>query len=242
VSNAQRLKGTYHIENGQLLFEWGEYIVHISSSSEIFIIHEIFVDTCYRFRLPKQQTVAVIDIGMNVGLASLYFAGLHYVQKVISFEPFKPTFDLAEQNMGLNPTLATKIERHNFGLGEKNEVVEVPYNATNSGVSSTQSDNPRNAQATQTEQLQIKAAHEAIAKVLSENPDMHFMIKMDTEGAEYAIFESLFSQPLDKRITGIMMEWHFKGSEQLEEQLIGQGFRLFSLGLGVKAGLIYGYR
>lgn len=241
VSNAKRLNGRYAIENGQLLFSWDQFKVAITSASELFIINEIYVEGCYTFMLPPSQRISVIDIGMNVGLASLSFASLPYVTRVFSFEPFKPTYDLALKNLARNPHLAEKIEPRNVGLGMVDEVLEVAYNAENSGVSSTMSDNPRNAQANSTEHLEVKSARDVIEQILS-SQEGDFMIKMDTEGAEYAIFENLFKEPLENRIKGIMMEWHFKGAQPLEDALRRQGFRIFSFVLGVNSGLIYGYR
>ena len=67
----------------------------------------------------------VIDIGMNVGIASLFFATLPHVEKVYAFEPFKAPYLRAMDNFKLNPALSAKIQAYNFGLSNKFEELDV---------------------------------------------------------------------------------------------------------------------
>ena len=71
----------------------------------------------------------VLDVGMNFGTATLYFANQPNVTRVYSFEPFVPTYEEAVRNMHLNPRLHQKIATHAYGLGFKDERVEALYAA-----------------------------------------------------------------------------------------------------------------
>ena len=70
-------------------------------------IGEILVDEVYSFDCTGDAIV--IDIGMNRGIASLYFAAKDNILNVYAFEPFGPTRALAQRNLELNPELARKI-------------------------------------------------------------------------------------------------------------------------------------
>ena len=62
---------------------------------------------------------------------------------------------------------------------------------------------------------------------------------MDCEGGEYEIFESLSESGVIAKIDYLMMEWHDKGAEVLEEVLLENGFMCFSQRLAVNSGMIY---
>src|SRR6185312_6672086 len=48
----------------------------------------------YNLIVPTEKKIALIDIGMNVGITSLFYASKPNVEKVFSFEPFVPTFNM----------------------------------------------------------------------------------------------------------------------------------------------------
>ncbi|WP_296804207.1 FkbM family methyltransferase [uncultured Methanobrevibacter sp.] len=59
----------------------------------------------------------VIDIGGNIGDTALYF--VKSGANVISFEPGKHLYELAVENVNLNPTLKDKITFVNKTIGGK---------------------------------------------------------------------------------------------------------------------------
>ena len=107
------------------------YSYYITSAEELFILKEIWVDDCYNF--DSNRACVVIDIGMNVGIASLHFASKNNVSKVYSYEPVTPTFKQGIVNFDLNKALKTKIEAYNFGLGIKNETLQLTFNPNYKG-------------------------------------------------------------------------------------------------------------
>lgn len=90
---------------------------YIFDGDGILIVEEIFKNDEYNFDIGGPAVV--IDIGMHIGLASLYFAARDDVEGVYGFEPFKPTFEQAMFNFKINEKYADKIHPHNYGLGDR---------------------------------------------------------------------------------------------------------------------------
>src|SRR5271166_5049437 len=81
--------------------------LHAGSIDDIRFLGEIYFKNGYNFVCDGDA--CVIDVGMNVGLASLYFASKDFVKEVHSFEPSKATYDRALRNLALNPKLSSKV-------------------------------------------------------------------------------------------------------------------------------------
>jgi len=105
--------------------------LYIESSEEFFIIKEVFVEKDYN--LLSNEDHVVFDIGMNIGISSLFFALQKNVNKIYSFEPVATTYHQAQYNLALNPSFAAKIEAFHFGLGGVTRVEKVLYNAQAKG-------------------------------------------------------------------------------------------------------------
>ncbi|MFK5894848.1 MAG: FkbM family methyltransferase [Pseudomonadota bacterium] len=216
----------------------------IQTSEEVFILREIFVECVYNFNTTKPvEDYVVIDIGMNVAIASCYFASKKNISKVISFEPFKPTYNQALTNISLNQ-LEKKIEAHNFGLGGHDEVLEVEYSPEfrgQVGVHGTDSIKSQ-IKKTQKEKIEIKDASPVLEKVCLDNNNSRFILKIDCEGAEYELIKRVPVNLL-QRTDIIMMEWHIKGPEEIENWLINLGFSFMSFNATSKSiGMIYAIR
>ena len=93
-------------ENEKIILSNQTFSFNILTSEEIFKLHEIFHLNMYNFSLPHKSIL--IDIGMNVGFGSLYFASKPSIEKVFSYEIFPETYKLAIQNIDLNPMLALR--------------------------------------------------------------------------------------------------------------------------------------
>ena len=99
---------------------------------------EIFLNKNYAVNFSRDAVL--IDIGLNRGIASLFFATYPNIKKIYAFEPFKPTFELAKKNLELNLQLSEKIHAYNFGLGKAETMLELPYMDTANGSMSTTHD------------------------------------------------------------------------------------------------------
>lgn len=240
LSNSKFLKGYYEISNDELVFFFDNFRFLITSKSELSIIEEIFIKKCYNFIMPGNR-ISIIDIGMNVGISSLFFSNHPQVDHIYSFEPFPVTYSLAVRNFSKNKKLSSKISAFNFGLGSKEEELTVKYDGKNKGINSTLITNPR-IDTLNMEQIKIKSTYKVISNIINHDPQKNYIIKIDTEGAEYDILKSLFYHGLIKNIKAILLEWHFKGSQEIEEELSKHGFKMISTLSSKNAGLIYAFR
>jgi len=238
----KRLNGKYLNEGNAVYFVFDSLKIRINSLSEIYILNEIFYKKCYNFKCAEFSDLIVVDMGMNVGLASLFFAQNDKVHKIYAYEPFLPTFHHAMENIKNAPEYARKIISQPFGLGNLERVVKVPYNATNSGINTSVSAVSISQSGEKLEELIIKNAALEIKSIIDKHPEAKLILKIDTEGAEYEIFEALFSSKLHENIIGFMVEWHKKGPEPLEKHLLQEKFKIVSTLIEPNSGLIYAFR
>lgn len=173
--------------------------------TDVKIVDEIFARREYAISILEKDTV-VVDMGMNVGIASLYFASNKNVKRVYGYEPFKDTYLQALENFELNPDLKNKITPFNLALSDVNEQKVIYNSSTYSGYRSIfGNDNlPSGKEAV----IECAIAGEEIKKIISENIDSKIILKIDTEGSEFAILESINKVCIWDKIDMIVMEYH----------------------------------
>ena len=202
---------------------------YVFEGDGILIVEEIFKNGEYHFDIGDKAVV--IDIGMNIGMASLYFAARDDVEDVYGFEPFKPTFEQAMFNFKINEKYADKIHPHNHGLGDRDKELTLEYCSRTAGRMSTVKliDEIRHSPryATRIETVQIKNAEEEIRPIIERHKDRKIVIKCDTEGSEKEIFESLDSRGILKNIDIVLLEYHFSYDIPLQDILRQNGFVIF---------------
>ncbi|MCR4656373.1 MAG: hypothetical protein K5770_09125 [Lachnospiraceae bacterium] len=113
----------------------GETIIEavLKAFSDFVIFEEIYLKNTYRFVNGKETVL--FDIGMNIGLASLFFASKGFIRRVYGFEPFKPTYERAMENLSINEaSLTDKIVGYDYGLGEQSGEQIVRYLKDNPGI------------------------------------------------------------------------------------------------------------
>jgi FkbM family methyltransferase len=219
-----------------------DLVFDIDSSEEFLILNEIFIDQEYNFVC--NEDCILIDIGANVGIASIYFSQLDHVQKIYSFEPVKDTFEIAENNLKRNNIM--KISQFsNFGLGnlERKEQFLFRNNAKgNCGIRGQLSPSYHGENDYEKRTVLIKQATEVLEPIFNENKNFKIVVKMDCEGSEYEILENLYNSYLLNRIHIIVLEWHDFGAEILENYLKDNNFTVFSRRLSSISGMIYAVR
>ena len=200
----------------------------LKAFSDFVIFEEIFLKNTYRF-VNVNDTV-LFDIGMNVGLASLFFASKGFVKKVYGFEPLGPTYERALENMSLNdPSLTDKIVGYNFGLGEQDGEQTVAYLEDNPGImkvgkEAVTADKGDSSAVT----AYIKEAGPEILRLMDENPGASFTMKIDCEGAEYEIIPNLIGHGVLKRVSVVVMETHYGREDALVDAFVREGFIVYS--------------
>lgn len=181
---------------------------------DINLIEEIFIEQVYRFE--RNRPTVVIDIGMNIGLVSMQFAKNPAVQKVYSFDPFRSTFDRAIDNLALNPEISKKIMPSNTGVSNTEGRLKFNvHDTSDSGSRSTRDDESGMGVPIE---LEMQTASNVLRMVRTNNPDTDIIIKIDCEGAEFAIFDDLATSELLSEVTAFMVEWHtvFPGKNQAD--------------------------
>lgn len=235
----KELNGKYFLEAGKLIFAFNGIKINICSESELIVIEEIFVRQCYNFLFKTQKPIVVVDVGMNTGIASLFFAQKPEVINVFGFEPFKATFKKATDNFDLNPAFGKKITASMTGLGLSDEIVKSYYDSKNDSLNSSN----KITTGSTVEEIEIQNAKKAIESIADEHKHHSIILKIDCEGAEYDIFKSAFTEKIDLSIEMIILEWHEQGPEKLIRILEDNQFKIISTIIETgKSGLIYAIR
>ncbi len=183
--------------------------MHVENTEDFQVIHEVIVHNDYNFIM--KQPVCVVDIGMNVGIASLYFAKLPFVKEVHAFEPFPVPFNRALANLRLNQDLAGKIRLYNYALGGRTEEATVLYSESQTiGVS------VRGAGHGAPLSISIRDAADALSDIIEQAKARGHavVVKLDCEGSEFPIFETLARRGLLSEISVYLIEWHKWWSEK----------------------------
>ncbi len=220
--------------------------IQIDISSEpreaMGITNEVLLNKEYAVVLGGDAVL--IDIGLNRGIASLFFAAYPNIKKIYSFEPFKPTFELAKRNLELNRKLKEKIVPLGFGLGKAEAVLELSYMDRATGKMSTTHDVCKGQKNTRKETVVIKDAAKEIASILKKNENERIIVKCDCEGGEFEIFERLDEGKLIGSIDIVLMEYHFNKPDELVSILTKNGFAVHTkvLSQKINTGYIYAVR
>ena len=191
-----------------------------------FILHEIFIEKCYDFDC-KAQCI-VFDFGMNRAIAALYFAQKNNVVKVFGYEPFLPTYEMAMASLKLNPDFSGKVETFSIGLSNKNEVQNIKFNEQFTGLMSTNnvSHNLEYGDKCTLQKVELRRASEIVRPIMEQHEGFRVVLKIDTEGSEFDILQDLDDAELLGRIDVVMLEYHFKAPDEIEDRLRKNGFTI----------------
>jgi FkbM family methyltransferase len=216
--------------------------LYIETPEEFFILKEVFVEKDYN--LLSNESSVVFDIGMNIGISSLFFGLQKNVEKIYSFEPVVNTYEQAVYNVFLNENLSPKIEAFNVGLGATSRVEKVLYNPQakgNCGIRLEASlvidkDNAKEIE------INIQDISIVLPHLFAKHTQQKIVLKIDCEGAEYEILQKLDESKILNNIDILLIEWHDRGSETLENTLIANDFRVISRHLTSISGMIYAFK
>lgn len=216
--------------------------LYIETTEEFFILKEVFVEKDYN--LLSSESCVVFDIGMNIGISSLFFGLQKNVEKIYSFEPVVNTYEQAVYNVSLNKNLSPKIETFNVGLGATTRVEKVLYNPQAKGNCGIRLESSLVIDKNNASEIEINIQDISIIlpDLFAKHSNQKKVLKIDCEGAEYEILQKLNESGLFSEIDILLIEWHDKGSEILENILIKNNFRLVSRYLTSISGMIYAFK
>ncbi|MFZ4542333.1 MAG: FkbM family methyltransferase [Rickettsiales bacterium] len=248
VNDLRRAQGATFTSSGpnEVLLDCAGFKLLICDWEELFIAHEVLYHGIYNVALDR--TYRLIDVGMNVGTTALFHAASPQCAHVDAFELFPATVERARRNLALNPPLAKKISIHGYGLGANNETAELNYFPALKG-STGKMGLPSYAFADGKRPKSIKVAVEfrsastALEHTFRDAGADALVCKLDCEGSEYEVMNSLSDAKLLTRVTVFMIEWHGRGPDELKDILRANGFACLSFDEHSGThGMIYGFR
>ena len=218
-------KGGYSVErdeNNKICIFNEAIRIEGDADNTLWTAYAILCSDEYNFEIDDKYVM--FDIGLNLGITSLHKARDEKCVKIYGYEPFTPTFKSAENNMKLNPQLSEKISVFNYGLGDRNKELEINYNPEYPGkMSSVRNRFPDSGVI---EKIEIKKASDVLAPLFEKHKEKIFL-KIDCEGAEKEILPDLDETGLLKKVTVIVMEWHFENPKRIVKLLKKNGFVYF---------------
>ncbi len=150
----------------------------------------------------------IIDIGAHIGLFSLLVSRSCPNGKIFSFEPIKKNFSLLNNNLELNKL--KNIFPFNLAVSKESSKIKLFLDNDDSAHSLFGKNNKFET----VESISLDKIFD------TNNIDSCKILKLDCEGAEYEIIESLPKEYFN-RIENIIMEYHFADSEpELVKKLI----------------------
>lgn len=229
--------------DGSLQIAIDNALFNINDEEELFILCEVFIEGAYNLLLPQNRKTALIDIGMNVGVTSIFYAAQPQVEKVFSFEPFTPTFNMALKNIALNSSFSDKIQPNNFGLAASDKQLQIPFSLKQKGRMGLKgipekSSVVKNDVALQPISLkEVKTQFQNIRELVKDN---YVVCKMDCEGAEYELIDSLFESQLLSLPDVYFIEWHEKSPDSIVAKLMKENYTVINTTFRVlHSGMIY---
>jgi len=186
-----------------------------SYAQALALVEEIFIAQQYRFSGNEDMSY-ILDCGSNIGLSVLYFRLLYPGMPIVAFEPHAATFDVLQRNIQRNKIAGVTL--HNIALGEKDAVVSLYTNDGGAFLNMSL--------------LRAPGQEEIGACVQSRRLSSYITgkgayVKIDTEGAEYAIINELIQSQVIQHVRQIIIECHpveGEGPDGLIDRLVQQQF------------------
>jgi len=242
VKIKQALQARFRVAGDDVFVEFNDLKLRINSAEELFIIYEVFVLREYNYQC--RQPAALIDIGMNAAITSLFYAQNPLIEKIFAFELFSPTYQLGMFNLELNPTVSSKVVAQNVGLSDKDICMELEYSPSRKGRMGLRGlPTDESFVDTKKEQVVVRDIAAILEGIIAECPQLDIVIKMDCEGEEFNLIRRLGMTTLLEKINVLMIEWHFTAPTEIENILKRFGFNVFSQRQPtLNSGMIYASR
>jgi FkbM family methyltransferase len=179
-------------ERAQLTYDWeGVPVAYRAGTSDAALVYNILLRRGKKaeYALPPEAKLAagdvklVLDIGANIGIASLYFGRAFPHAQIHAFEPDPDNGEL----LAINARAMPRIHVHRLALGERDGELELfdSDDSTNLGGFSAHG---LGVNSGRSKTVPVRHAGRALAALGIRQVDV---IKIDTEGAEWEILTSI---------------------------------------------------
>lgn len=161
----------------------------------------------------------IIDIGAHIGLFSVYASQFCHYGKIMAFEPIKENYDILLENIHLNNL--ENIFTFNLAVSDKNLPLKIYFNSIDDAAHTIYGSGENF--------VEINSI--TLKEIIDSKCNRVDLIKLDCEGSEYNILESL-PENYFKKIEKIWMEYHIINNDlerlkKLKSILQKVGFDLF---------------
>jgi FkbM family methyltransferase len=173
-----------------------------------FTFREIFIRRTYDFSAATTSPV-ILDVGANIGMASLYFKWRYPNARIIAFEPASAVFAILEENVQGNGLSDVRTVRAAVGRSSGTTVLRTPQRADGIGMR-LRSTSTRSGEAA-VAQEGVSVHEESVPMVtLSQYVSDHgpVFVKLDVEGAEGDIVRELDEAGVLPTIPEMVVEYH----------------------------------
>ncbi len=186
-------------------------------------VHNVWAIFCGgEYRVLASDAV-IVDVGGNVGIFAMYAARRAPVAEIFCYEPVAGTFERLEQQVARSPH-AGRIHCRRMGVAGSEGAREI---AVGRGADVATLLPTEAADLEQTESIEVTTLDRIAADVLSRTGrEAISLLKLDCEGAEWEIFESVAPATLEV-IERICIEYHVRpgySEKWLTERLALPGF------------------
>ena len=199
-------------------------------STDLMALTNVWIVEEYsNFRINDNDII--IDIGAHTGLFTLYASQYCTNGIIFCFEPVEENYSILLDNIKQNNL--KNVKPFKSAVSKSESTITIYRNKDEAGHSMFSS----TSHALKVDSISLK-------KIIDENSmDIYDLIKLDCEGAEYEIIESL---PLEyfKKISKMIIEYHFADSKpklvnDLKTKLMTASFKISQVSHSSDMGLLY---
>ena len=202
---------------------------------------EIFNQKEYVYKeISVQPNDVVVDLGANIGLFAAYSVSKG-ARKVYSVEPYQPYIEMMDDNL---KSLKQKVQIVPYAISDENGVSQIVVNYDdNTILSDVYSD--RNWEIEVDTKYEIKTIDFDTLLTKYDITTINYL-KVDIEGSEYQLFNSIDENVLKSRVEKIAIEYHWSynnESQSIIDKLKKCGHVVYSFETNSvnKCGKIYSY-
>ena len=178
------------------------------------ISNDIFQGVTYPLFKHISDVNCVVDIGANVGAATVLFANTYVDARIVAFEPAPDSFQLLSKNTESIP----EVEVYPYGLFDADKEATL-YQGKEDSATHSLARGPQSAPDGET--IVLKDAAKCFNALSIEKIDI---LKLDTEGAECKILLSI--ERMLPQIPIIYIEFHSEEDRRLIDALLSPSHRL----------------
>jgi len=157
----------------------------------------------------------VVDIGANIGAATLFFVNAYPEAQYLCYEPSPSTFSYLEQNT----TSLRQVTCFNFGLSDRYSATKL-FAGRSHCLQSSIVPNPEVT--AEFEEVKLKKASFQLKEALAGR----CILKIDTEGCEIPVLKDLGTELLES-VEIIYLEYHSEADRRELDQLLEPAFALW---------------